>query len=669
MITIDLIAFGFFVYFFGLFFAALFALIGGQWKKSVQLFVLVNTLGFIAGILYLFNFAPKEIILGQWNWLFNFAPTVNLLSAIFFIVISFVSALVGIYSMRYLELYEKTYNPALTQFLTVVFVFGMQGVLFANNAFAFLFFWEVMSITSFFLVMADKTSQSVRAAFLYFIMTHLGASAILGGFLILSGGNLFFDFSDIAFLSSTLSPALAALAFMLFLFGFGSKAGLVPFHVWLPEAHPQAPSNISALMSGLMLKVAIYGFIKIVFAMTNLPAWAGLVVIALGLLSAIVGVLYAVIERDMKRAFAYSSIENMGIIFTMLGISIYLLSQSSADSIVIISNIIVVFAVFHAINHALFKTALLLSSGIAISRFHSKSLEAMGGLAKIMPFFSFAFLIAILSAVPLPPFGTFYGEWGLIQNAISLLRSPLLDSVAILVILGSIALMGLVSGLAIFAMIKIFGISMLGLPRTDHIEERAEKTDYMLSIPVMILGSGVLVLGIFAKPIIGWLNGNGGILATMPSDQSISAITSHLSSSMIFSLFVIFLALTYAVYNFFGSKVSERKYKTWDCGQSIDATMQYSATAFSGPIRFFFLHLLGRDKVLKSVAVVETNPWIRNYTFSMSLKSVWKDKLYQPIAGILNFLAERARVIQGGRIQYYFLFVLGTLIVTLIIVL
>ena len=667
--TIDSIAFGFFVYFFGLFFAGCFALFGGQWKKSVQLFVLVNVIGFITGILYLFNFAPKEIVLASWNWLFDFAPTINLLSAIFFTVISGVSALAGVYSMRYLELYKETYNPALTQFLTVVFVLGMQGVLLSNNGLAFMFFWEVMSISSFFLVMADKTSQSVRAAFLYFIMTHLGASAILGGFLILSGGNLFFNFADVAALSGNLSPMLVVLTFLLFLFGFGSKAGLVPFHVWLPEAHPQAPSNISALMSGLMLKVAIFGFIKIVFAMTNLPDWAGIVVIALGLLSALVGVLYAVVERDMKRGFAYSSVENMGIIFTMLGISIYLLSQSSDDSIVIISNIIVVFAIFHAINHALFKTALFLSSGIIINRFHSKRLEVMGGLAKIMPFFSFAFLIAILSASPLPPFGTFYGEWGLIENAISLLSSPLLSSVAMLIIFGSIALMGLIGGLAIFAMVKIFGISMLGLPRTAHIDERSEKTDFMLSVPVMTLGLGVLILGIFAKPIIGWLNGYGNILATSPSDESISAITSHLSSSMVFLILVIFLALTYALYNFFGKNVTEREYKTWDCGQSIDATMQYSATAFSGPIRFFFLHLLGRDKVLKSIAAVESNIWIRKYTFSLLLKSVWKDKLYQPIAGILNFLAQRVRVIQGGRIQYYLLFVLGTLIVTLIIVL
>jgi hydrogenase-4 component B len=666
--TIEIITFGFFVYFLGLFFAGVLAIVGGQWKKSAQLFVLINIVGFITGTFYLTNFAPESIILGHWGWLFDFTPKLNILSAIFFTVISGVSALVGVYTIRYLELYQDAYNPAVVQFLSAFFVLGMQGVLLSNNAFAFLFFWEVMSITSFFLVMVDKSKDSVRAAFLYFIMTHLGASAILGGFLILNNGSLFTDFTMIASLSANLSPKLLATTFLLFLFGFGSKAGLVPFHVWLPEAHPQAPSNISAMMSGLMLKVAVYGFIKIVFSLMNLPEWAGLVVIGLGLLSSVVGVLYAVIERDVKRAFAYSSIENMGIIFTILGIGLYLLSQNSSEGIALIANLLIVFAIFHAINHAFFKTALFLSSGVLINRFHSKRIEVMGGLANIMPFFSFAFLIAILSSLALPPFGTFYGEWGLIQNVVKLLHFSSFNSTVVIVLVVSTAIIGLVSGLAVFAMVKIFGISMLGLPRAKHVEKRAEKTDYMLSAPIMILGIAVVLLGIFAQPIIGWLSNNGGILLSAPSEPNV-LITSQLSSLNVFLIPILFMSLTYILYKLVIGDSPERRYQTWDCGQPIDETMQYSATAFSAPIRFFFLQLLGRDKHLNSQAVVETNQWIRKYDFSLTFRSVWKDSLYEPIASIFIFIAERARLIQGGRIQYYLLFVLGTLIVTLIIVL
>ncbi len=666
--TVNFLIYGVFVYFIGLALSGVFSLSKRFFKNSLQLFVFINFLGFLLGLIYFFNFAPQQIVLANWSSLFAFSPTVTLLGAVFFTLISGVSALVGVYSVRYLELYKETYNPLTTQFLTAFFVLGMQGVMFANNVFMFLFFWEVMSITSFFLVFADKSGESFKAAFLYFIMTHLGASAILGGFLILSGGNILFDFANITSAAGNLSPALAALAFVLFLFGFGSKAGLVPFHVWLPEAHPQAPSNISALMSGLMLKVAVYGFIKVVFALTNLPNWAGLMVIALGLFSSVVGVLYAVIERDMKRAFAYSSIENMGIIFTMLGVSIYLLAQNGPVEMIAFSNLIVVFAIFHAINHALFKTALFLSSGVVISRFHSRRLEIMGGLAKIMPLFSFAFLIAILSSLALPPFGTFYGEWGLIQSILNLLHMPFLSATAMIILLVVLALLGLVSGLAVFAMVKIFGISMLGLPRTSHFENETEKRDYLLIFPILVLAIGVIVLGIFAKTIIAWLVSYGDVLATVPA-VAVSVPSSQISSVMVFLFPAIVLFGTWALFKVLSREKLEREYKTWDCGQAIDASMQYSSTAFSAPIRFFFLHLLGRDKVLKSKPILATNPWIRDYTFSMSLKSIWKDKLYQPVSSILNALAERVKVLQGGRIQYYLLFVLGTLIVTLIIVL
>lgn len=666
--TKDIIAYGIFVYFLGLIFSGGFSLIKGQWQKSVQLFVLSNVVGFVFGVLYLFNFAPKEFILADVSWLLSFSPTINLLSGIFFTLISGICTLVGVYSFRYLELYEQIYNPKIAQFLTVLFVFGMQGVLFANNSFAFLFFWELMSVASFFLVFVDRTEESVRAAFLYFIMTHLGAAAIMGGFMVLSGGFLLFDFSGITSAASNLPAGLKALAFCLFFFGFGSKAGLVPFHVWLPEAHPQAPSNISAMMSGLMLKVAVFGFIKIVFALGVLPAWAGVSVVVAGLLSAVVGALYAVLERDIKKTFAYSSIENMGIIFTMLGISLYLFAQNGGAAIVATANLIVVFAIFHALNHAFFKSALFLSSGIVVNRFHTKRLEVMGGLAKIMPFFSFAFLLAILSSLPLAPFGSFFGEWGLVQNIIKLLGSESLNATTMIVLLATLALIGMVSGLAVFAMVKVFAISMLGLTRGKHLEERGEKTDALLIAPVAILSLGVLVLGFFAKTIIVKLNAFATELTSISSKAGDVAI-GQLSSKVLFFTLIGFMVLTYLMYKYFAKEKTVRIYRTWDCGQAIDSTMEYTATAFSGPIRFFFIHLQFKNLILKSQPVIESNPWVRKYVFSLSYKSIWKEKMYEAIARIVQAFADRFKVLQGGRIQYYLLFVLGTLIITLIIAL
>ncbi|KKP67202.1 MAG: Formate hydrogenlyase subunit 3/multisubunit Na+/H+ antiporter, MnhD subunit [Candidatus Moranbacteria bacterium GW2011_GWE1_35_17] len=647
-------------YFLGLCLSGILSFIVKSHKKATSLFIFSNLLGLLSGIIYLVSFFPNKIIFGHFDWFLEFSPQLNLLSAIFFVLVSLVSALVGVYSLRYLELYKDSYNPKMVQFLMSFFVLGMQGVFIANNSFSFLFFWEVMSITSFFLVFADKSAQSVKAAFLYFIMTHLGASAILGGFLILGNGSLLFDLDNMRDVSQSLSYDKLCLVFFLFLFGFGSKAGLVPFHVWLPEAHPQAPSNISALMSGLMLKVAVYGFVFIVLSLTNIPAWIGLVVIFLGLLSSMVGVLYATMERDIKRAFAYSSIENMGIIFTMLGLAIYFLANTQNS---LIAYGLIVFAIFHAINHALFKTALFLSSGVIINRTHTKSMDAMGGIAKIMPWFSGAFLVATLGSLPLPPLGTFYGEWGLIQGIISLMHQNVSSPTVIAFLLVVLVIMGLVSGLAVLAMVRIFGISMLGLSRSERMEKRNEKSDYLLIAPILVLGGLVILSGFMAKPIISQLIFQ---IQSFQNKESVSFAQFDIASLFIGISIFIFGFLIYLSKNLIFKNKKERSYQTWDCGQPIDAIMQYSATAFSAPIRFFFLTFIGRKKVIQSEPVVGTNPWIRKYSFELSMRSVWSNILYRPIARGLFLLAEKARLIQGGRIQYYILFLLFALIITLI---
>ncbi|KKR32738.1 MAG: Formate hydrogenlyase subunit 3/multisubunit Na+/H+ antiporter, MnhD subunit [Candidatus Falkowbacteria bacterium GW2011_GWF2_39_8] len=653
------------IYSAGLIIASLAALIKGSRSSSV-FFIFANIFGSVAGLTYLFNFSGQALTLANFNWLFQFSPRLNFLSAIFFTAISIVSALVGIYSIRYLKIYDNTYPPGTVQALTAIFVLGMQGVLLANNVFVFLFFWEVMSITSFFLVMADRTQESLKAAFLYFIMTHLGASAIMGGFLILSQGSLLFDLNNIGVVSQSISPALLITAFILFLFGFGSKAGLVPFHVWLPEAHPQAPSNISAMMSGLMLKVAVYGFIMVVFNLSNLPIWASILVIFLGLLSGLVGVLYALIEKDIKRIFAYSSIENMGIIFTMLGFALYLMSRKGQGEVSLVAVGVVAFAIFHAVSHMFFKTALFLSSGVIISRVHTKSLEMMGGLAKLMPVFAAAFLFAILGSLPIAPAATFYGEWGFIQTIVGLLSSSFFDVNEILILLIMLTLFALIGGLAVFAMVRVFGISMLGLPRSKHLGDEPEKNDMLLIAPIFGLIALLLTLGIVARPILDWLM---RYLELQKDLVGVVTINSSLSSLQVAVIFILIFLSVYLFKRVLLKKNIEREYHTWDCGQPINSTMEYTGTAFSAPIRFFFLRFLGSNKMVTSTPIIPTNSWIKKYTFSLVITSVWKEKLYQPIARVIILIADRIKIIQSGRVQYYLAFLLLTLIVTLIITL
>jgi hydrogenase-4 component B len=596
--------------------------------------------------------------------LFGFKPTLGFLSAIFLTVISFVSGLVGVYSIRYLEAYQATYNKYSVHFLMALFVFGMQAVVLANNTFSFMFFWEVMSLSSFFLVLADKSKESFSAAFLYFIMTHLGASAILGGFLILGNGSLLFDFSMISDASRALSPLLLSVSFGLLLFGFGSKAGLVPFHVWLPEAHPQAPSNISALMSGLMLKVAIYGFLLVILEFSSLPVWSGLVVIALGLVSGLIGALYAALESDIKRAFAYSSIENMGIVFTMVGLAMYLKNFYEATPLFGLFIPLVVFAIFHAISHAFFKTALFLSSGVIISRVHSRSLEVMGGFAKALPLFSFVFLLAIFGALPVPPFATFFGEWGFIHALVVLLSGAAVQKTLIAVLVVILSAIGLIGGLAAFAMVKIFAISMLGLPRDKKHEIKPEQGDNLMIMPIGILVSSVVALGIFAKPLIASLTSH-----LTNSSAGAATVGAQFSSLGLFLLVAGSLLFAYLFDLLFAREKGERPYHTWDCGQPINATMEYTSSAFVAPIRFFFASLIGRTRSVTSEPVVATNVWIRKYSFYLRIHPALKDTLYRPVINLFLAWAEKAKTIQSGRIQYYLLLLLVTLIIALSIAL
>ena len=479
---------------FGTILSALIAFISakGQGHRAVMILLALSTgVGALSSALFLLGGQTQLIVL-QSAWLFGTPFVLTTLSALFFFLLNTIACLASVYAIKYVEQYAEIYNVRILDALMAIFVFGMQGVLLSGTPFGFLFFWEVMSLSSFFLVMADKEAASVRSALFYLIMTHLGAGAILAGFMILSGESNFESFTRLAVLAQNLPPATLFGVFLLFLFGFGSKAGLVPFHVWLPEAHPQAPSHISALMSGVMLKMALYGFLVMVFGV--LPAagtTASLIVIALGLLSALYGVIYAVLERDVKRVLAFSSIENMGIIFTMVGVAMFTQAQGLSD----FSHVAIGAALLFAVAHAFFKSGLFLGAGVMVHAAHSRSLEVMGGIAKRMPAFSGAMLVLALSAAALPPFSAFMAEWVFIQNIVSNLATmqPLVQGVLVLVL----AMMALVGGLALFAMVKFFGIGFLAEPRSEHVAH-AHAPELTISLPIYLLAACSVAIGLCA---------------------------------------------------------------------------------------------------------------------------------------------------------------------------
>ncbi len=596
-----------------------------------------------------------SVILPTNPFFFQLPLMLDGLSEIFFFLLNLIGFLAGIYALVYLKLEQVHYDAGETIGKTALFLFGMQGVLLSTNPLTFLFFWEVMSLSSFFLVMADRSEASMKAALTYLVMTHLGAGALFAGFGLLGSESFFITFQNLPSTLSSLSPTILSVSFALFFFGFASKAGLVPFHTWLPEAHPAAPSHISALMSGVMLKMAVYGFLRVMLILLPVaPASWGVVVLALGLLSAIYGVLYAIVERDIKRMLAYSSIENLGLIFVAIGVFMIAASQH----LYAIANVGLASAIMLSIAHTIFKSGLFFTAGAIVSQVHTHSLELMGGLAKRMPSLSKAALLLILGAAALPPFAAFIGEWTLLQGMVEALRTdnPLMR----LVLLITLILIAFVGGLAVFAMGKLFGIAFLAAPRSE-LAEKATEPHMLMLIPVWILAALSLIVGIFSP----WIFKTIGFGKFVQSSNVVRVGNTGLEPLVIACIFAICLIASIILRRLFSNRTLERSYHTWDCGQPINAGMEYTATAFSGPIRFFFRGLLRTKKTITSTALLSTNPWVTKKTFSLDVRSFWTERLYQPIATGLLFTSSQLRRIQSGVIQWYIALILLTLILTL----
>ena len=580
----------------------------------------------------------------------------DLFGAIFFSLISFVSVLCAVYAGPYLRSYQESYHLPSLNALVAAFVLGMQMVILSQSPLAFMTGWEVMSIASFFLVMSDRSQDSIRAALLYLVMTHLGAAAILAGFLFLSQGSLFIDFSTLASLAWTAPSWLLWTCFGLFFFGFGSKAGLVPLHVWLPEAHPAAPSHISAFMSGVMLKVAIYGFLRVLlFILPPIGTTASLIILGFGLLTALYGVLYAVVDRDFKRTLAFSSIENIGLIFTMIGVAFF----ASSVGLEGLYQTAIVAAVFFTIAHAIFKTGLFLASGVVVRAVHSRNLEKMGGLAKRLPVFSMFFCMLALAAASLPPFGPFFGEWMFFQGLLQSFSST--SALVSIVLIFTFTLVALVGGLAIFAMVKLFALSMLAEPRSVHAQEVHEPPSAGELFSVGVCALAILFLGLYAPTVLTLIG--GGDMTASPLELSIGSATIQPSLILWLLLGCVFLAW---IGRRLTSRVEhEREYHGWDCGQPIDASMEYTATAFSAPIRFFFRLMLRIKKRVETQPVVASNPWIVSHTSTVHVRSIWMDFGYLPAGRFLLGVADQVKKIQNGNIRFYLFLIFATIILTL----
>ena len=389
------------------------------------------------------------------------------LSAFFLVVINLGAAAASLYGLGHSR-HEQDQQRVLPFF--PAFLAGMNLVLLADDAFTFLASWEFMSLASWALVMArHEDADNARAGYVYIVMASLGTMALLLAFALLAGPLGGYMFATMR--ASDVTPGVAGLVLALALIGAGSKAGLVPLHVWLPLAHPAAPSHVSALMSGVMTKVAIYAFVRIVFDLLGAPAWWwGAPVMALGAATAVLGVLQALMQNDLKRVLAYSTIENIGLIFAGLGLALAFKANGFNE----VAALAATAALFHALNHAIFKSLLFLGAGAVLTATGERDMEHLGGLIHRMPQTAFAFLVGCVAISALPPFNGFVSEWLTFQ---AILLSPQLPSWGLRILAPAVgALLALSAALAAACFIRAFGVTFLGRPRTTA-AERAHETD------------------------------------------------------------------------------------------------------------------------------------------------------------------------------------------------
>lgn len=587
------------------------------------------------------------------------------LSGFFLSVIGVVSVAVGLYGPAYVRGFEHGRDSlaALGGFAGL-FLTGMLLVALADDAFLFMVAWELMSLSSYFLVaFHHEHAANRRAAFLYLLMAHIGGLTILLGYGVLAsfGGGFGFE----AMRAAELSPAWASVAFALAFFGFGMKAGLVPLHAWLPEAHPVAPSHISALMSGVMLKVAVYGFVRFVFDLVGDVQWQwGVVVLAIGCVSALMGVLLAMMQTDLKRLLAYSSVENLGIIFMALGLALVFFGSGHPR----LGTLAFVAALYHVLNHALFKGLLFLGAGAILHSTHERDLDQMGGLLRRMPWTGLFFLVGAIAISALPPFNGFVSEWLIFQSALQAwsLESGVLRS---LIPIAS-AVLALTGALVAATFVKVYGVAFLGQARSRQVR-RARPVPWGMRAGQAWLALLCLLAGVMPSSVIDIINTVPRQLfgAGLPQATAhgwlwltpVSSATASYSAPLVVLLLIVIGAL--AVWGLHRGAVRRvRRCDPWDCGFAPPTSrMQYTATAFAQPIRRVFGLLF---HIEESVAPREDGA-VRH---QLAIADRAWGLFYLPVARLVESAARRVVQLQSGNVRTYLGWTLATLLVLLWII-
>lgn len=584
------------------------------------------------------------------------------LAGLFVAIVALTAVPVSFYAIAY----DRGARSGLGAYLA--FLGAMVVVPLAANAITFLVAWELMSLASWLLI--ARQPGAARAAWVYAVMTHAGFACLLLGMMLLGAGSGSVSFADWRAAAPALDSTLRHVVFVLLALGFAGKAGVIPLHVWLPLAHPAAPSHVSALMSGVMVKLGVYGLIRVSLDWLGVgPPWWGVVVLVVGTFSAVIGVLYALVDHDLKRLLAFHTIENIGIILIGLGAALVFQPVGAHE----LAALALVAALYHTVNHAAFKALLFLGAGSVLHVTGTRNMEAMGGLVKRMPWTAACFLVGSIAIAGLPPLNGFVSEWltfqALLQN-LSVAR-PALNLAFALALAG----LALTAGLAAACFVKAFGISFLGLPRSAEAAD-AHEAPATMRTAMLALALGCAALGLGATLVVPVLSAVAAELtrdARVPiavfgltvrvSDDFASVSTLTVAATLGAALLLVVAGVRLT-----GPAGRPRVSETWGCGRLVQtARMQYTATAFSNPFKRIFDFFYRPRKRFEVEVHPESRFFVRSLAYESATRSIFDDWLYAPLMRALRGISATTRAIQSGSANLYLAYILAALVAMLVL--
>jgi hydrogenase-4 component B len=628
-------------------------LIAGSGKRVRKLAIAAILAGSIAGCLVAVSgllWQPAPLLDLSWATPFPFSLAVDRLSAFFLLLVCAVAVPVTMFAVPYFDLHYPERRRHWTWAFFSLFLLSMIVVVTASTGFAFLAGWELMTLVSAGLILIEGDAPERRhSVFIYLLMMHAGAAAVATCFFLFLPYSHSLDFQALRAAGAAMPGAIRTAVFVAAFVGFGAKAGIIPLHLWLPRAHPIAPSPVSALMSGIMLKTAVYGFVRFAFDfLQGGPLWFGYVVLLAGAVSGLLGVLYAIGEHDLKRLLAYSSVENIGIIYLGLGTSLIFLSHDAP----VLAALALVAALLHTFNHALFKSLLFLGAGAIASATHTIDLEELGGLQRRMPVTGTAFLIGCCSLIGLPLFNGFIGEWLAFRSFLG--GSMLANTKAQIVLPLMVGVLALIGGLAAACFVKVFGVAFLGRPRST-LAESAVEVPLPMRGGMTLLAAACLLIGIFPGLLLRPLVSLAQVLipgSGVPEETlSITRVIPWTAAIVLGTSAVVALL-----------RRRERIARTWACGlPGLSRRMQYTSTAFSKPIRFVFARVYRPDRKVERLPADQ--PYFpASVSYSSVRTTSYERSLYRPFVDFIVSLAHRLRRLQTGNIQVYLLYIFLALV-------